>query len=237
MIILSNLLQNNKAIITNLFAILIIIIALIFDFKYQNILLNIGFFAFSGAITNWLAIHMLFEKTPLLYGSGIIPNRFNEFKQGIKDLIIYEFFSKENIAKFMSQQNFIPDNKAIKKSIDFEVIFNNLLDAIANSSLGSMLAMFGGKSALEPIKEPVIAKLKISIDEILSEINNEHNHQIFSEKLYHEVMHIIDQRLAELTPKIVKDIIQKMIKKHLGWLVVWGGFFGGIIGFLCSILT
>ena len=40
-------------------------------------------FALSGGITNWIAIHMLFEKIPF-YGSGVIPKRFEEFKTGIK---------------------------------------------------------------------------------------------------------------------------------------------------------
>ena len=42
-----------------------------------------GLFALSGGLTNWLAIHMLFERIPFLYGSGVIPERFEDFKQGI----------------------------------------------------------------------------------------------------------------------------------------------------------
>ncbi|MCU7375947.1 hypothetical protein PEC18_35415 [Paucibacter sp. O1-1] len=41
----------------------------------QQIVFTIGLFALSGAITNWLAIHMLFEKVPGLYGSGVVPSR------------------------------------------------------------------------------------------------------------------------------------------------------------------
>ena len=40
------------------------------------------------------------------------------------------------------------------------------VDAIENSSMGSMLAMLGGRKALQPLKEPVSLKLQ----EILSEI-------------------------------------------------------------------
>jgi len=40
----------------------------------------IGVFAFSGAITNSLAIHMLFEKVPFLYGSGVIEVNFHSLK-------------------------------------------------------------------------------------------------------------------------------------------------------------
>ena len=45
---------------------------------------------------------MLFEKVPLLCGSGVIPNRFEDFKAGIKTLIISEFFTREHIERFFA---------------------------------------------------------------------------------------------------------------------------------------
>ena len=77
----------NKSLVTNVSAGLIIA-AGYYAPAYQRQLQSIGFFALSGALTNWLAVHMLFEKVPLLYGSGVIPNRFEEFKGGIKQLIM-----------------------------------------------------------------------------------------------------------------------------------------------------
>ena len=61
----------NKSILTNLSAFIITIIG-IFSPYYSEQILTAGLFALSGSITNWLAVHMLFEKVPLLYGSGII---------------------------------------------------------------------------------------------------------------------------------------------------------------------
>ena len=60
--------------------------------------------ALSGGVTNWLAVHMLFEKVPLLYGSGVIPHRFEEFKAGIKQLIVQEFFTREHIERLFSHR-------------------------------------------------------------------------------------------------------------------------------------
>ena len=71
---------------------------------YADLLKNIGFFALSGAITNWLAIHMLFEKIPLLYGSGVISNRFEEFKSSIRDLMMQQFFTLENVEQFIEKE-------------------------------------------------------------------------------------------------------------------------------------
>jgi len=64
-----------KSTITTSLAFLVFISSFFFE-KYNGILSSIGLFALSGSITNWLAVHMLFEKVPFLYGSGVIPARF-----------------------------------------------------------------------------------------------------------------------------------------------------------------
>jgi len=43
-----------------------------------------GVFALSGSVTNWIAVHMLFDKVPFLYGSGVILDRFEDIKLGLK---------------------------------------------------------------------------------------------------------------------------------------------------------
>lgn len=237
MIMIQSLISQHKSLITNIISIIVIIIGLLVENTYKVLILNVGFFAFSGGITNWIAIYMLFDRVPLLYGSGVIPRRFNEFKQGIKDLILNEFFTKENISKFLSNQNFLPDSTQLKKHIDFEEIFNDLVNSILKSPLGNMLAMVGGKDALLPIKEPMIAQLELTIENVLNDINKLDNKNIIEQKLYSEIENIIDQRLNQLTPESVKKIIQKMIKKHLGWLVVWGGIFGGLIGLIVGLIN
>ena len=84
----------NKSIITNIIALLSTLLGF---YLGNNVLYTVGLFALSGAITNWLAIHMLFEKIPLLYGSGVIPARFEDFKLAISQLMMEQFFTKENI--------------------------------------------------------------------------------------------------------------------------------------------
>ena len=84
-----------------------IITVLIMAFGYSNdnqMIYMIGLFALSGAITNTLAIHMLFEKVPFLYGSGVIESRFSEFKASIHALIMNQFFTKENLSKFFQEE-------------------------------------------------------------------------------------------------------------------------------------
>ena len=221
----------NKSLTTNTAALAIIAVSYLSP-KYNEIIYLIGLFALSGGIKNWLAIHMLFEKVPLFYGSGVIPSRFEEFKLGIKHLVMTEFFTPQNIAVFVEQQSDI-FSADLDKMIDFDRVFDGLVEAIESSSMGSLLAMLGGKKALLPLKEPITLKLQ----EIIWEMKESKTvDKKLTSSLLNQVEQIIDQRLDELTPVQVKNIIQEMIRKHLGWLVVWGGVVGGIIGFAFAIV-
>lgn len=224
----------NKSLATNLSATLLIIIGYISPIHNQ-IILATGAFALSGAITNWLAIHMLFEKIPFLYGSGVIPNRFEDFKLGMKTLIIEEFFNKAHIEKFFQDNGSSLSAEKLNEKIDFNKIFEGLVDAIIESPMGSMLGMLGGRDALTPLKDPIIDKLKGIMNEFTAKETNPTSD--FAQNVMQKIEKIIDNRLSDLTPEMVKNIIQKMIRKHLGWLVVWGGVFGGLIGFIFSFIN
>ena len=231
----------NKSLITNLISIALIIIGYTTPI-YSEQIKTMGLYSFSGAITNWLAIHMLFEKIPFLYGSGIITERFEEFKVGIKDLVMNQFFTKENFEKFMESNSgslIKIEEEAIFNSVDFDKIFNKLKEAIIESPFGNMLGMFGGEAALEPLKPQFEGKFKEIIKDLIEDENFIKNLTQGSEEdnlLLANVKEIVDQRLDELTPTMVKDIIQEMIREHLGWLVVWGGVFGAIIGIITTFI-
>ena len=219
----------NKSLITNLVSIFFILIGFLYRDDFSFIFL-VGVFALSGSVTNWLAIHMLFEKIPFLYGSGVILDRFEDIKLGIKNLILQELFSIDQIEKF------IFDNKekasgGIVEKIDFDKVFVGLVESIESSQLGGMLAMIGGRKALEPLKEPFVKKLKVIIEDFIKENAGNNNS---TDDLFLKIENILDARLADLSPNDIKTIIQKMIREHLGWLVVWGGFFGGLLGLIFS---
>jgi uncharacterized membrane-anchored protein YjiN (DUF445 family) len=237
-------LKQNKSFLTNFIAALLVVGG-IFSPWQGEVILSMGLFALSGAITNWLAVHMLFEKVPGLYGSGVIPSRFEEFKKGIRSLIMGQFFTKENIKQFIDQGNesLPPINmeKAID-SIDFKNIFNGFVEVVQESSFGPMLAFAGGVQALEPMREPFGHKMRATVLEIsqseafLSSLEIETGPEGMEGELQQKIQDIVEKRLDELTPKMVKEIIQEMIREHLGWLVVWGGVFGGLIGLAMAII-
>ncbi|MEI8673621.1 DUF445 family protein [Vibrio sp. SA48] len=233
----------NKSLVTNIIALALLGAGYQLDNK---IALYAGLFAFSGAITNWLAIHMLFEKVPGLYGSGVIPARFEEFKAAIKNLMMEQFFTESNIDRFLNKE--MTGSKTLNlepviAKVDFNPTFDSLVEVIAQSSFGGMLAMFGGTEALQPLKQPFVEKMQQSVVEISQSesVKQALKEQLESPAMMEEIKanieNIIDQRLNELTPKLVKEMVQKMIKQHLGWLVVWGGVFGGLIGVISSLFA
>jgi len=225
----------NMSSATNLLSLIVTVLGYFMPGAAGELVFSIGIFALSGAVTNWLAIYMLFERVPGLYGSGVIPLRFEEFKLGIKHLIVQEFFTREHIERFF-QGNGAATAEGISANIDFDRVFEHLGDAIAESPMGGMLNMLGGRKALEPLKEPVIAKLKGVIAELAGQAGEGDQGAGFVDALVAQVEQIIDRRLAELTPAKVKEIVESMIRQHLGWLVVWGGVFGGLIGGVAYLL-
>lgn len=234
----------NKSLGTNLIAAGVTALGLLIPAPWGGIVLSVGLFALSGALTNWIAVHMLFERVPGLYGSGIIPLRFEEFKRGIHDLLMSTFFTQENVQRLLSRPDSSPgimNLDPILETADLSGAFNSLVGAVRESKFGGMLAMLGDKG-LEPLRAPFERKLRLALGEITRspEVQNALREQLATAasrpELLEEVDHLVTQRLDELTPGMVKEIVEEMIRRHLGWLVVWGGVFGGVIGLVAELL-
>jgi len=237
----------NKSLITNLIATSLVAAGLVLESPVREPVLTTGLFALAGGVTNWLAIHMLFEKVPGLYGSGVISARFEDFKLGIHQLVMEQFFSEHNLERFMSEmvtetaQHHFEFYDVIEQT-DLSPAYDSLVDTIMESSFGSMLGMFGGANALTPLKEPFIVKMKQALNDMAhspsfqQSVRNKLTSTPANHDLHQQIEHVVAARLEELTPYMVKEIIQKMIRQHLGWLVIWGGVFGGLIGLITSQL-
>ncbi|QQR65809.1 MAG: hypothetical protein IPI25_09580 [Candidatus Brocadia sp.] len=129
---LRNRVFMNKSFMTNAIA------AVVFGISYEipgffgrNAIMLASLFALSGALTNWLAVYMLFERIPGLYGSGIVTLRFDQFKQSIRSLIMENFFTKENFVKVT--QNTLPHTiqpEMVLDKIDFDDVFSGLVAVI-----------------------------------------------------------------------------------------------------------
>jgi len=231
-----------KGVVVNLIAAILVIVSFYLPANISQYFYYSGLFALSGAITNQIAIFMIFNKVPFLYGSGIIELNFEKFKLSIKNMIMEQFFNKEHIDKFLNAELDTIDFAKIIDKIDFSPAFESLKESVIESKFGQVLNLFGGESALVSLKVTFIKKLKSSIKSIVSSsafkeqlnsLKNMPHSQTFSQKI--DI--IIEEKLNTLTPKDVKALVEKLIKEHLDWLVVWGGVFGGLIGLISVIIT
>jgi len=232
-----------KSTITNLIALSLVVASFYVPNEYRDYLYYAGLFALSGAITNQIAIYMLFNKVPFLYGSGVIELNFEKFKKAIKDMIMEQFFTKERINLFLQEEENKIDLAPIIEETDFNVAFDALKESVMESKFGQVINMFGGEESLELLREKFTTKLKSSILSIVSsdtfkkQLDYHLKNSSLSEDLIKKVDNIVESRLKELGPKSVKELLNKLIREHLEWLVVWGGLFGGLIGVISTLIN
>ena len=232
----------SKSSITDIVSISLVGISFVVPQQYREPLLFTGLFALSGAITNQLAIHMLFERVPFLYGSGVIEKNFETFKASIGTMIMKQFFTKEQLSDFFAKEEQKIDLAPLVEGTDFSPAFDALSKTVMDSKFGGAIQMFGGEEALESLREPFVRKLKSAVGAIVSssafraQLEHHIQNSALSNDMLASVEALITKRLDELTPKMVKELVQELIREHLGWLVVWGGVFGGVIGLLSSLL-
>ena len=232
----------SKSTVVNLISIALIFISFFIPTEYSKYFYYSGLFALSGAVTNWLAIYMLFNKIPFLYGSGVIELNFEKFKASLKNMIMEQFFSKNRLEHFFKQEENKIDLAPLLEKIDFNPAFDALKESVMESKFGQLVGMFGGEDSLELLRVTFVKKLTKSILSIISsdtfktELNEQLKSSSLSDDLIKKIDNIINNRLNDLGPQSVKTLLERLISEHLQWLVVWGGIFGGLIGLISSIL-
>lgn len=152
------------------------------------VILSIGIFAFSGGITNTLAVKMLFDRIPGLAGSGVIQARFAEIREEIKRLILEQFFTEENLRKFLRQKSseidllsYVKGEKGDNPAVAFvetqwgQLTSPEVLDPLLeeqvekifeSSALGGLLSLMGKDSILDIVRTFVgsfTASLKVKV--------------------------------------------------------------------------
>ena len=232
-----------KGRISNSITFLLLILGIIYtpDVVYAEWLLAAGLFGFAGGFTNWLAVKMLFDRVPFLYGSAVIPNRFREIRQAVKDAIIHYFFDQENLEHFFDSQlntKLTSPDMAIKvrdllQSEAVEAIVDSEIDDLMKGPHGLMLKMVGPK-VIKPIVMQFISGVGVKATPLL--VSEFGNSVVDVESLRDKIDELLTEQLKQLTPARVKEMMEKVIRQHLGWLVVWGNVFGSIIGILSKAL-
>ena len=200
-----------------------------------------GLFGFAGGITNWLAVKMLFDKVPILYGSGVIPNRFREIRETVTGLIMTHFFDADYLERFFADRppSFFGDGELETKLVELleseeaDEIVGRKLEELLVSPGGMMLKMVGA-DAIKPLVKQFVTGVGV---EIAPQLAREFAQPTLDvEALRGQVDQLLKTKLEELTPETVKRMMEEVIREHLGWLIVWGNVFGGTIGLVSRLL-
>ena len=207
--------------------------------RFSSWILAAGLFGFAGGITNWLAVKMLFDRVPLLYGSGVIPNRFREIRQSIKDLIMAHFFSEDYLQRFLAEHAaWLPGAEevearllALLESEAVDRAIQDRLEGILHSPRG-MLIRLAGIDTLKNLARRLMQELAADlsprlVEHLLEPVLNVH-------ALRGQLDRLLAVKLEELKPETVKRMMEEVIRHHLGWLIVWGNVFGGAIGLIAK---
>eukprot|EP00742_Colponemidia_sp_Colp-10_P006978 GILJ01007488.1.p1 GENE.GILJ01007488.1~~GILJ01007488.1.p1 ORF type:complete len:340 (+),score=45.29 GILJ01007488.1:63-1022(+) len=206
-------------------------------------ILSLGLFGFAGGITNWLAIKMLFDQVPFLYGSGVVPRRFKEIRETVKNTIMKTFFDSDYLQRYIMRRkeqflSGVDIEAKVKEFVSSPTMDQHIDDAltkIQNGPEGMLLAMMG--ITIQQVKmliKPFILNFAVGAAPKMLE-NIDVKTLINMDKIRDELDHMMTDKLEELTPDRVKALLEDVIRTHLGWLIVWGNVFGAVIGLISAI--
>eukprot|EP00004_Rigifila_ramosa_P002908 TRINITY_DN12971_c0_g1_i1.p2 TRINITY_DN12971_c0_g1~~TRINITY_DN12971_c0_g1_i1.p2 ORF type:complete len:294 (-),score=80.97 TRINITY_DN12971_c0_g1_i1:48-929(-) len=201
-------------------------------------ILEFGLFGFAGGITNWLAVEMLFEKIPFLYGSGVIPTRFKEIRETVKNTILKTFFDPVFLERYLSQKaDQLKTSSKLQEQLQALLESPAMMETIERQVAGletrpegMVFAMMGVPLAsLTPVISAFVRGMaQEAVPQLVARLDP--MKLVSIETVRNELDALMTTKLQELTPELVKQLLEEVMRKHLGWLVVWGNVFGGLIG-------
>ena len=182
---------------------------------------------FTGWVTTWIAIKMLFHprKPVKILGisiQGIFPKNQRVIAEKLGQVVGKELLSFDEIeAKITS-----PDNLQ-KLRPDIEAHIDNFLRNKLNEVF-PMAQLMGEKTILQ-LKEAFLTELESLFPVLMKSYMNKLQHDLDLEK-------IVTEKVAGFSTGKLEDILNQITKKEFKFLEVIGGIFGFLIG-LAQVLA
>ena len=182
---------------------------------------------FTGWVTTWIAIKMLFHprKPVKILGfsiQGIFPKNQRVIAEKLGQVVGKELLSFDEIeAKITS-----PDNLR-KLRPDIEAHIDNFLRNKLNEVF-PMAQLMGEKTILQ-LKEAFLTELESLFPVLMKSYMNKLQHDLDLEK-------IVTEKVAGFSTGKLEDILNQITKKEFKFLEVIGGVFGFLIG-LAQVLA
>lgn len=197
--------------------------------SWTDYIVPILFSAFTGWVTTWIAIKMLFHpRKPIsIFGfkvQGIFPKNQQLIAQKLGQVVSKEFLSFAEIeAKVINPDNLEKLKPEIEAHID---IF--LREKLV--TLFPMLSMFIGDKTINQLKTAFLTELENLFPILMKNYMKKLESDLDLEK-------IVTEKVASFSSEKLEDILSQITKKEFQFLEVIGAVFGFIIGLLQVLLT
>jgi uncharacterized membrane protein YheB (UPF0754 family) len=184
--------------------------------------------AFTGWITTWIAIKMLFHpRKPIkflgLTIQGIFPKNQRLIAEKLGQVVSKELLSFDEIeAKVTDPENLQKLRPDIEGHID-NFLRNKLKDVFP------MLSMLMGEKTIVQLKDAFLVELESLFPVLMKSYMNKLQHDLDLEK-------IVTEKVANFSSEKLEDILNQITKKEFKFLELIGGVFGLLIG-LAQVLV
>jgi uncharacterized membrane protein YheB (UPF0754 family) len=187
---------------------------------------------FTGWVTTWIAVKMLFHprkpiKLPGYILQGIFPKNQRLIAEKLGQVVGKELLSFDEIEQKVTN----PENlQKLKPEIEAHIdgFLNNRLKEVF-----PMLAMFIGEKTISQLKEAFLLELENLFPILMKTYMNKLQHDLDLEK-------IVTEKVAAFSSEKLEDILLQITKREFKFLEFIGGFFGlliGIVQVLLAVLT
>lgn len=221
---------------------------LITVFKHKNeqkaikmaceVLMAAGLFGFTGGVTNWVGLKLIFNRIPGLFFSGAISKNFVTARKLMANFILEEFFSPSQVRTYVKDKksSYLKaehiDNQ-LEKLLDSrraENMIHEQLDVLMGTPEGLRLRMLGvTKAKLAPLVKPQLLKFKTQIVPLVLS-SMESVDLLNADHLREQIVDLISSRTHELSAQQVKQLVEDAVYRHLSWIVFWGSVLGAFVG-------
>jgi uncharacterized membrane protein YheB (UPF0754 family) len=191
---------------------------------WTNYIIPVLLSTFTGWVTTWIAIKMLFHpRKPInILGfklQGIFPKNQKLIAQKLGQVVSKEFLSFAEIeAKVTNPENLQKLKPEIEAHID-KFLREKLTD------LFPMLSMFIGDKTINQLKGAFLLELENLFPILMKSYMTKLEKDLDLEK-------IVTEKVASFSSEKLEDILNQITKKEFQFLEVIGGVFGFLIGLL-----
>ncbi len=192
--------------------------------NFTNILITVLLSTFTGWVTTWIAIKMLFHprKPVNIFGlkiQGIFPKNQQLIAEKLGQVVGKELLSFDEIEQKVTN----PENLE-KLRPDIEQHIDNFLRNKLKDVFPMLFMMIGEKTILQ-LKEAFLSELETLFPLLMKSYMAKLEKDLDLEK-------IVTEKVANFSTQKLEDILNQITKNEFKFLEFVGGFFGFVIGLI-----